>query len=67
MKLNLFSNDKFEYPWEKCIRKYNINDVNCKIYSYWYDVDEFIRKREIFVMITRPINRYILRKVKRIE
>lgn len=62
--LSSFAFDNFEYPWEKVIRIYDENDVNCKMYSYWYDVDEFNRKRNIFVNITRPINNYILKKVK---
>jgi len=62
--LSTFAFDNFEYPWEKGIRIYDENDVNCKMYSYWYDVDEFNRKRNIFVMITRPLNKYILKQVK---
>ena len=65
--LSTFTFDNFEYPWEKGIRIYNENDVNCKIYSYWYDIDEFNRKRNIFVNVTRSINNYILKKVKLIS
>lgn len=64
LNLSAFAFDNFEYPWEKAIRVYNKNDVNCKIYSYWYDIEEFHRRRNIFVYITRSINSYILRKVK---
>jgi len=67
-----YRHDNFEYPWEKALKVYNkeervvyINeyDIHCKMYSYWYDIEEFERKRDIFVMITRPINRYIKRLV----
>ena len=59
-----FLKDTFDYPWEKCIRNYDESIEYCKMYTYWYDIEEFNRKRDIFVMITRPINRYILSKVK---
>ena len=61
--LSAFASDNFEYPWEKAIRVYDENDINCKIYSYWYDIYEFHRKRNIFVYI-RSINNCILKKVK---
>jgi len=67
LNLSTFTFDNFEYPWEKGIRIYNENDVNCKIYSYWYDIDEFNRKRNIFVNVTISINNYILKKVKLIS
>tara|TARA_Y100000389_G_C17422002_1_gene497276 strand:+ start:128 stop:832 length:705 start_codon:yes stop_codon:yes gene_type:complete len=65
--LSAFSFDNFEYPWERGIRIYDETDISCKMYSYWYDIEEFHRKRDIFVMITRSINRYILKKVKLIS
>jgi hypothetical protein len=66
LNLSPFKLDNFEYPWEKGIRIYDEKDrnCNCKMYSYWYDVDEFHRKRNIFVLFTRTINNNILRKVK---
>jgi hypothetical protein len=65
-ELNIFPfiKDTFDYPWEKCIRNYDESIEYCKMYTYWYDVEEFNRKRDIFVTVTRPINRYILIKVK---
>jgi len=56
--------DKFDYPWEKCLTKYDEKIVECKMYSYWYDIEEFYRKRDIFVTITLNINSYIKKKVE---
>lgn len=54
-----FINDKFNYPWEIGLTEYDESNINCKSYTYWYDIEEFHRKREIFVTITRPLNLYI--------
>ena len=62
-----FINDKFDYPWELSITVYDEHNINSKMYTYWYDPEEFHRKRDIFINITRPLNRYINRKVKLIS
>jgi len=59
-----FKNDTFDYPWEKCLTIYDEKDVNCKMYTYWYDIEEFNRKRDIFISITKPLNLIIKRKIK---
>ena len=59
-----FINDKFNYPWEICVTEYDDTNINCKSYTYWYDIEEFHRKRDIFVTITRPLNQYIKKYFK---
>lgn len=63
-KLGLASlkSDNFDYPWEKCLTEYDETDKECKMYTYWYDIDEFYRKRDIFKIYTRPLNAYIKKK-----
>jgi Icc-related predicted phosphoesterase len=65
--LNEFKYDSFEYPWEKCLTQYDETNIYCKKYTYWYDIEEFRRKREIFKMYTRPINSIIKHNVKLIQ
>jgi len=52
----------FEFPWEK--KTFNINDIDCKKDTYWYDPVEFNRKLMIFMMYTIPINNYIKNSIK---
>jgi len=43
----------FEFPWEKKV--FNINDINCKIGTYWYDPVEFDRNIYYYSIYTIPI------------
>lgn len=65
-KLGIFPLDNFDYPWEKGLTTYDNSDTNCKNYTYWYDIVEFKRKREIFISV-RNINKSIINKIKLIE
>ena len=47
------------YPWEKAIRKYDENNIHCKLYTYWYDICEFKRKMYIYDTVTVVYNRFI--------
>jgi len=67
LNLAIFKNDNFDYPWEKGLTEYNQNYKNCKIYTYWYDIEEFCRKRNIFVTITIHLNKIIKKKIKPIN
>jgi 5-methylcytosine-specific restriction endonuclease McrA len=60
--LNLmpYSNDKFIYPWESAIKKYDESDINCKIYTYWYDVDNY-KSRYIWFLKLRYVNSELIR------
>ena len=51
-------------PWEAVLTKYNAEN---KIYTYWFDIEEFWRKRSIFIYIMMPCNREILQKVSKID
>lgn len=64
LNLAIFKNDNFDYPWEKGLTEYNEQDKNCKMYTYWYDIEEFCRKRDIFITITKPLNLIIKKKIK---
>ena len=59
-----FINDNFNYPWEKSLTNYDVDNLHCKMYTYWYDIEDFHRKRDIYIMITRPVNAYILKHIK---
>ena len=49
-----FKSDNFEYPWEK--HYYDTKNINIKEdCSYWGDIEEFNRKRELYMMYTIPI------------
>jgi hypothetical protein len=66
-------------PWEKAIRTRNSSSIDqngkkininnpldcCLIYSYWYDIDEFIRKLVIYTDIYR-VNQEIKKEIKEI-
>lgn len=59
-----FVNDIISYyPWEMKI--FDINDINCKFNTYWYDIEEFYRLREIYIKyipINNEIKKYKFRK-----
>jgi 5-methylcytosine-specific restriction endonuclease McrA len=63
LRLTPYSNDKFIYPWEVAIKKYDENDINCKIYTYWYDVDAY-KSRYVWFLNLRFVNYQILRLFK---
>ena len=55
-----FLMDDFEYPWEKALTDFNddpkdIRYINgygpilCKMYTYWYDIIEFARRRDWYI------------------
>lgn len=49
-----FKSDNFEYPWEK--HYYDTKNINIKEdCSYWGDIEEFNRKRDLYMMYTIPI------------
>ena len=50
----------FEIPWEK--KNYDIDDINTKVDTYWYDPEEFNRKLLIYVSYVYPIVLYIKNK-----
>ena len=56
-----------DYPWEKAWTEYDETKIWCKQYTYWYDVEEFWRKREIFICYMKPLHRELKRKIKLIE
>ena len=67
-----FLRDKFEYPWEKCLRDYKDKDDKgekiwieeerhcCKYYTYWYDIETFENRREWYIML-RKVNKQIIK------
>jgi hypothetical protein len=52
----------FEFPWEK--KYYDINDINCKTDTYWYDPVEFDKKIHYYTSYTIPIINEIKQKVR---
>uniref|UniRef100_A0A6C0INS8 HNH endonuclease n=1 Tax=viral metagenome TaxID=1070528 RepID=A0A6C0INS8_9ZZZZ len=56
-----------EYPWEKTLTEYDESNIWCKKNTYWYDVEEFWRKRDIYVFYMKPLHRELKRKIKVIE
>jgi len=55
-----YPDDNFEYPWEKALTDLNddpkdiryINGygpIHCKMYTYWYDIIEFARRRDWYI------------------
>lgn len=67
LHLSNFKNDNFDYPWEKGLTEYNEQYKSCKMYTYWYDIEDFCRKRDIFITITIPLNKIIKKKIKLIN
>ena len=65
--LPIFKLDNFDYPWEICLTNYDEKCIDCKNYTYWYDIEEFHRKREIFKNYTIPINKSIIKNIKLIN
>lgn len=51
------------YPWEVAVKNYNATDIHCKMYTYWFDVEEFWRRRNIYIHITKHINAQIKSKL----
>ena len=52
----------FEFPWEKKI--FDINDINCKTDTYWFDPVEFDRKIYYYSACVIPIIKEIKYKIK---
>jgi 5-methylcytosine-specific restriction endonuclease McrA len=52
----------FEFPWEK--KCFNVNDINTKFDTYWYDPIEFNNKIFLYLTITYPIISEIKLKIK---
>lgn len=55
--LNQFRFIDYDIPWEKYV--FDVNDINCKKESYWYDPIEFNRKINIYNKIKLLILPYI--------
>lgn len=60
--ISAFKWDDYDYPWEKKV--YDESDSRCQLNSYWYDVEEFHRLRNIYNKYTRPLNNEIKYKSK---
>jgi len=43
----------FEFPWEKKV--FDVNNIQCKVDTYWHDPVEFNRKLIIYLSHTIPI------------
>lgn len=48
-----FNSFYFEIPWEKKV--YDINDINTKVDTYWYDPIEFSKKLMNYCKYIHPI------------
>jgi hypothetical protein len=57
-----YTNIDFEFAWEK--KNFNINDINCKIDTYWYDPVEFDYKIYKYGLYLFPIIKEIKHKIK---
>lgn len=55
----------FEFSWEKKI--FDLNDINCKKDTYWYDPVEFERKINLYIIYILPIIKEIKTKIKLIS
>ena len=55
----------FEFPWEK--KDFDVNDINCKFGTYWYDPVEFDKNIYYYLIYTIPIINEIKNKVKLIS
>jgi 5-methylcytosine-specific restriction endonuclease McrA len=53
---------KFEFPWEKKV--FDVNDINTKTDTYWYDPVEFNKKIFQYMMYVLPIVNEIKCKAK---
>jgi hypothetical protein len=53
---------KFEFPWEKKV--FDVNNINTKTDTYWYDPVEFNKKIFQYMMYVLPIVNEIKRKAK---
>jgi hypothetical protein len=54
-----------EFGWEK--KAFDLNDINCKVDTYWYDPIEFERKIYLYITYILPIIKEIKIKVKLIS
>jgi hypothetical protein len=63
--IQVYSIYPFEFPWEK--KAFDLNDINCKKDTYWYDPKEFQNKIYLYSTITIPIIKEIKRTLIRIE
>jgi hypothetical protein len=56
--------DKFDYPWELAIKKYDEDEkeFNCKMYTYWYDVDQYKNRYAWFIKL-----RYVHNDIKKFK
>ncbi len=52
---------EFEFPWEK--KNYDVNDITCKVDTYWYDPVEFNRKLLYYSRYTIPLIAEIKKKI----
>lgn len=57
-----FLSYNFEFPWEKKV--FDINDINCKVGTYWYDPIEFNFKINKYLLYVIPIINEIKFKIK---
>ena len=63
--IHVYSIYPFEFPWEK--KAFDLNDINCKNDTYWYDPKEFQNKIYLYSTITIPIIREIKRTIIKID
>jgi len=63
--INRYKQYPFEFPWEK--KAYDINNIYCKIDSYWYDPIEFENKIYLYLRYKLPIINEIKKKIKLIS
>jgi len=52
----------FEFPWEK--KSFDLNDINCKTDTYWFDPVEFDRKIYYYSVYVIPIVNEMKYKIK---
>lgn len=43
-----------KFPWE--YKNFDVDDINCKKDTYWYDPVEFYRKVYIYTRFIQPLN-----------
>ena len=67
LNLPVLKYDGCEYPWEKIYTTYDETNMYCKVNTYWYDIEEWHRKRHIYITYLRPLHREIKRKIKMID
>jgi hypothetical protein len=67
LNLPVLKYDGCEYPWEKICTTYDETNMYCKLDTYWYDIEEWHRKRHIYITYIRPLHREIKRKIKMVD